>query len=284
MDYELLCTKVIAITRLTGNFIRKESMNFDAGAIEFKGLNDLVSYVDKTAEQQLVKNLIKLLPEAGFTTEEKTINRKGERFNWIIDPLDGTTNFIHGLPTYSISIALYEYEQPVIGVVYEINRGEMFSTYKGGAAYLNNKEISVSSRPFLSDSLLATGFPYYQFHQQEAYMKLLSELMQKCHGLRRIGSAAVDLAYVACGRFEAFFEYNLNAWDVAAGAYLVQQAGGNILNFEGGAEFIEKRQILATNGKIDHEMLTMLKSIFETSFIRYYRHCLWLTKGNDDNI
>jgi len=262
LDYELLCNKVIAITRLTGNFIRKESMNFDANAIEFKGLNDLVSYVDKNAEKQLVRNLKKLIPEAGFTTEEETVNSKGEVYNWIIDPLDGTTNFIHGIPAYAISIALYKGDQPVIGVVYEINRGEMFYTYKGGAAYLNNKEIRVSSRTSLSDCLLATGFPYYQFDKQAAYMQLLSEMMQKCHGLRRIGSAAVDLAYVACGRFDAFFEYNLNAWDVAAGAYLVQQAGGNILNFTGGREFINTREILATNAKIDEELLEIIDKHF----------------------
>jgi len=262
LDYELLCNKVIAITRLTGNFIRKESMNFDANAIEFKGLNDLVSYVDKNAEKQLVRNLKKLIPEAGFTTEEETINSKGEVYNWIIDPLDGTTNFIHGIPTYAVSIALYEGDQPVIGVVYEINRGEMFYTYKGGAAYLNNKEIRVSGRTALADCLLATGFPYYQFDKQAKYMQLFSEMMQKCHGLRRIGSAAVDLAYVACGRFDAFFEYNLNAWDVAAGAYLVQQAGGNILNFSGGDEFINTREILATNAKIDGELLETIDRHF----------------------
>lgn len=262
MNYELLCSKVIAIARLTGNFIRKESMNFDAAAVEMKGLNDLVSYVDKNAEKQLVRNLVKLIPDAGFITEEETINTTGKVFNWIIDPLDGTTNFIHGLPTYAISIALYEEGQPVIGVVYEINRGEMFSTYKGGAAYLNNKEISVSKRPSLSETLIATGFPYYQFDKQEAYMRLLSEMMRSCHGLRRIGSAATDLAYVACGRFDGFFEYNLNSWDVAAGAYLVQQAGGHILNFSGGGEFIQQREILATNGAIDAEMLAIMAKHF----------------------
>lgn len=262
MNYELLCSKVVAIARLTGNFIRKESMNFDANAVEIKGLNDLVSYVDKNAEKQLVRNLVKLIPEAGFITEEETLNTTGAVFNWIIDPLDGTTNFIHGLPTYAISIALYEDGQPVIGVVYEINRGEMFSTYKGGGAYLNNKEISVSKRTALSETLIGTGFPYYQFDKQEAYMQLLSEMMRSCHGLRRIGSAATDLAYVACGRFDGFFEYNLNSWDVAAGAYLVQQAGGNILNFSGGTEFIQQREILATNGHIDGELLAIMERHF----------------------
>jgi len=262
MNYELLCAKVIAITRLTGNFIRKEAMAFDANKIEYKGLNDMVSYVDKNAEKQLVRNLTKLLPDSGFITEEETVNTIGKTFTWIIDPLDGTTNFIHGIPTFSVSIALYEENEPVIGVVYEINRGEMFSTYKGGAAYLNNKEIQVSKNSNLSQCLLATGFPYYQFDKQPQYMQLFTEMMQKCHGLRRIGSAAVDLAYVACGRFDAYFEYNLNSYDVAAGAYLVQQAGGKILNFAGGEEFIETREVLATNGIITDEILTSIKKYF----------------------
>jgi myo-inositol-1(or 4)-monophosphatase len=262
MNYELLCTKVIAITRLTGNFIRKEAMSFDAKSIEYKGLNDMVSYVDKTAEKQLVKNLSKLLPDAGFITEEETENILGKAFTWIIDPLDGTTNFIHGIPTYAISIALYEGDQPVIGVVYEINRGEMFYTFKGGAAYLNNKEIRVTKSEALSQCLLATGFPYYQFDKQPQYIQLFTDMMQQCHGLRRIGSAAVDLAYVACGRFDAYFEYNLNAYDIAAGAYLVQQAGGQVTTFSGGPDFIDKREILATNGLVTTEILATIKKYF----------------------
>lgn len=262
MDYELLCTQVVSIVRLAGNFIRKESLNFDADKIEFKGLNDLVSYVDKEAERILVDNLAELLPESGFLTEEETINKKGEVFNWIIDPLDGTTNFIHGIPTYSVSVALYEHDQPVIGVVYEINRAEMFCAYKDGPAMLNGKEIRVSKRESLSGSLLATGFPYYNFDKQAEYMNLFGELMQKCHGLRRIGSAAVDLAYVACGRFDAFFEYNLNSWDIAAGAFIVQQAGGRISNFSGTAEFINTREILASNGLIDGEVLSHMHKHF----------------------
>lgn len=263
MNYELLCNKVIAIARLTGNFIRKEAMAFDSNAIEYKGLNDLVSYVDKTAERQLVKNLKKILPEAGFITEEdETENTYGRAFTWIIDPLDGTTNFIHGIPTFSISIALYEGKEPVLGVVYEINRGEMFYSYKDAPAYLNNKEIRVSKATDLSQCLLATGFPYYQFDKQPQYIKLFTEMMQKCHGLRRIGSAAVDLAYVACGRFDAYFEYNLNSYDMAAGAFLVKQAGGTLLNFSGGDEYLETREIVATNGLITQEILDTIKKHF----------------------
>lgn len=262
MNYELVCNKVISIAKLVGNFIRKESTLFDASHIEYKGLNDMVSYVDKTAEERLVSKLSKLIPDAGFLTEEKTINKVGKTYTWIIDPLDGTTNFIHGIPTYAISIALYEDNKPVIGVVYEINRGEMFYAYKGGSAYLNGKEIRVSKNPDLKSSLLATGFPYYQFDKQPQYMQLFTEMMQKCHGLRRIGSAAIDLAYVACGRFDAYFEYNLQPWDVAAGMFIVQQAGGKVINFSGGDECINTREVLATNSLLTDEILSSIKKYF----------------------
>ncbi|MFC3361883.1 inositol monophosphatase family protein [Pedobacter fastidiosus] len=232
MNYELLCNKVISIVKLTGNFIRKEAMQFDANKIEYKGLNDMVSYVDKTAEQKLVQNLEKLIPDAGFITEEKTISREGKIYKWIIDPLDGTTNFIHGIPAYGISVALYEDGLAVIGVVYELNRGEMFYSFKGGSAFMNKKEIQVSVNPDLKSSLLATGFPYYQFDKQPQYLKLLEEMMQKSHGVRRIGAAAIDLVYTACGRFDAFFEYNLQQWDFAAGCFIVQQAGEKFLIFQ----------------------------------------------------
>jgi len=262
MNYELLCNKVISIVRLTGNFIRKEAMQFDANKIEYKGLNDMVSYVDKTAEQKLVQNLEKLIPDVGFLTEEKTINREGKTYKWIIDPLDGTTNFIHGLPTYAISVALYEDDKAVLGVVYELNRGEMFYSYKGGPAFMNKKEIQVSVNPDLKSSLLATGFPYYQFDKQDQYLQLLSEMMQKTHGLRRMGSAATDLIYVACGRFDAFFEYNLQPWDFAGGCFIVQQAGGEVYNFSGGDDFFNTREIVATNGKLSAELLEAIKRHF----------------------
>jgi len=262
MNYELICNKVISIVRLTGNFIRKEALQFDANSIEYKGLNDMVSYVDKTAEQKLVQNLEKLIPDAGFITEEKTINRVGKTYTWIIDPLDGTTNFIHGIPAYGISVALYEEGAPVIGVVYELNRGEMFYSYKGGNAFMNKKEIKVSNNPDLPSSLLATGFPYYQFDKQQQYLKLLEEMMQKTHGVRRIGAAAIDLVYTACGRFDAFFEYNLQQWDFAAGCFIVQQAGGEVFDFSGGNDYFNKREILATNGKLTAEMLSAIKKYF----------------------
>lgn len=257
-----IANQVIEVAKQAGDFIRQERKTFDADKIEYKGLNDMVSYVDKTAERIIVEGLRKILPESGFITEEKTTTIVGERYNWIIDPLDGTTNFIHGLPAFSVSIALKEYDELVLGVVYEINQDECFYAWKDAPAYLNGKEISVSKNSTIGTSLLATGFPYYDFIKQAAYIELFAELMKSSHGLRRIGSAAVDLAYTACGRFDAFYEYNLNAWDVAAGIVIVKQAGGEVVNFKGGNEVLETRELLATNGKITGEMLTTIQKYF----------------------
>ncbi|HZY36774.1 MAG TPA: inositol monophosphatase family protein [Mucilaginibacter sp.] len=257
-----LTKQVIEVAKEAGAFIREQRKTFSADKIEIKGLNDLVSYVDKTAEQMIVAALEKLLPEAGFITEEKTISLTGERYNWIIDPLDGTTNFIHGLPVYSVSIALQDYDELVIGVVYEINQDECFYAWKDSPAYLNGNEIKVSVADAINKSLLATGFPYYDFTKQPAYIGLFTELMKSCHGLRRLGSAAVDLAYTACGRFDAYYEYNLNAWDVAAGILIVRQAGGDVVNFKGGGEVLNTRELLATNGKLTKEMLATIQKFF----------------------
>lgn len=263
MQYIHITKKVIEVSKQAGAFIRDQRRIFDPSKIEYKGLNDMVSYVDKTAEQMIVAGLTEILPEAGFITEEKTINKNGERFNWIIDPLDGTTNFIHGVPVFSVSIALKEYDELVIGVVYEVNLDECFYAWKGSPAYLNDKEIRVSNNPTISASLLATGFPYYNFEKQKAYIELFSDLMRSSHGLRRIGSAAVDLAYTACGRFDAFYEYNLNPWDVAAGVLIVRRAGGEVVNFSGGDEVLETRELLATNGKITGELLGKVREHFK---------------------
>ena len=260
---EQILTQVIEVSKQAGDFIRHERKKFDPDKIEYKGLNDLVSYVDKGAEKIIVSALEKILPESGFITEEKTRNNIGERYNWIIDPLDGTTNFIHGLPTYSVSIALKEYDELVLGIVYEVNQDECFYACKDAPAYLNGKEIKISSNPTIADSLIATGFPYYDFTLQATYLELFAELMRSCHGIRRIGSAAVDLAYTACGRFDAFYEYNLNSWDIAAGIVIVKQAGGEVVNFKGGSEVLDSRAILASNGKITQELLEMIQKYFK---------------------
>jgi len=263
MELEGIINKVIEIAKDAGSFIREQRRTFTPDKIETKGLNDLVSYVDKTAEQIIVKALTDVIQGAGFITEEKTINKVGKKHNWIIDPLDGTTNFIHGLPVYSVSIALQQDDELVLGVVYEVNMDECFYAWKGSPAYLNGEVIKTSNSPSISKSLLATGFPYYDFSQQPAYINLFTELMKNCHGLRRLGSAAVDLAYTACGRFDAFYEYNLNPWDVAAGIVIVRQAGGQVVNFKGGDEVLNTRELLATNGKITQELLDTIQAYFK---------------------
>ncbi|MGZ4001535.1 MAG: inositol monophosphatase family protein [Mucilaginibacter sp.] len=263
MQLESLTRQVTEIAKQAGDFIRQERKSFSPDKIEYKGLNDMVSYVDKNAEGIIVSGLEKVLPEAGFITEEKTTTKIGERYNWIIDPLDGTTNFIHGVPTYSVSIALKEYDELISGVVYEINLDECFYAWKDAPAYLNGNEIKVSNIDTVGKSLVATGFPYYNFDKQAAYIELFAELMRSSHGLRRLGSAAVDLVYTACGRFETFYEYNLNAWDIAAGVLIVRQAGGEVVNFKGGSEVMDTRELLATNGKITGEMLGIIQRYFK---------------------
>ncbi len=262
MQAEQVIQQVIEVAKQAGAFIREQRKTFTPDKIELKGLNDLVSYVDKTTEEKIVAALKDIIPAAGFITEEKTINKTGERYNWIIDPLDGTTNFIHGLPVYSVSIALQEFDELILGVVYEINQDECFYASKGSPAYLNGREIKVSATPTLAKSLIATGFPYYDFKKQPAYIELFTELMRNCHGLRRLGSAAVDLAYTACGRFDGYYEYNLNSWDVAAGILIVRQAGGEVVNFKGGDEILNTRELLATNGRITGEVLEAIQKYF----------------------
>jgi myo-inositol-1(or 4)-monophosphatase len=259
---ETITLQVIEVAKQAGDFIRQERTKFNSDKIEYKGLNDLVSYVDKTAEAMIVAALEKILPEAGFLTEEKTINRTGERYNWIIDPLDGTTNFIHGLTVFAVSIALKEYDELVAGVVYEVNLDECFYAWKGAPAYLNGKKIHVSKAPKIADSLLATGFPYYDFTKQPQYIALFTDLMQHCHGLRRLGSAATDLAYTACGRFDGYYEYNLKPWDIAAGIVIVRQAGGTVTTFTGGDDVLEKCDVVATNSLIEDELVRKIGEYF----------------------
>lgn len=249
------------LVKEVGGFIREEAAKFDPSKIEEKGLNDLVSYVDKEAEQKLVDGLKIILPQAGFIAEEGTATANDELYKWIIDPLDGTTNFMHRLPVFSISVALISEERLILGVVYEINRDELFYAHKDGGAWLNDKKITVSTIPHLSQSLLATGFPYHNFKRLDTYLDMLKYFMKHTHGLRRMGSAAVDLAYVACGRFQGFFEYNLNPWDVAGGAFIVQEAGGVVVDFKGGDNFLFGRSIIAA-GMVKEELHNAIDSIW----------------------
>ena len=189
-NLDSILQEVVSLTTTVRSFIKKESENFDKSSIEHKGFNDLVSYVDKEAEKQLVAGCKNILPEAGFITEEGTESTRHEDYNWIIDPLDGTTNFTHGLPIFAISLALMFRDQIVLGVVHEVNRDECFYAIDGSEAYCNDQVIKVSETLELKDSLLATGFPYYNFEKMPKYLKILDSLMQSTHGLRRMGSCS----------------------------------------------------------------------------------------------
>jgi myo-inositol-1(or 4)-monophosphatase len=257
-----ICLQVTKLTAEVRNFILGERKGFKSSSIEIKGHNDLVSYVDKKAEELIVAGLKPLLTDAGFITEEKTTEVSGERYNWIIDPLDGTTNYIHGMPSFCISIALTDGEDLVIGVVHELNFDECFYAWRSGGAFMNDEKISVSGIKSLSASLLATGFPYHDYGRMKEYMEIFDWCMRNTHGLRRLGSAAADLAYVACGRFEGFYEYGLNSWDVAAGALIVKEAGGTVTDFSGGKNFLFGKEMIATNPLIANEFLKVVKERF----------------------
>jgi myo-inositol-1(or 4)-monophosphatase len=262
MELEKLCSEVMELARETGEFILEERRKFSGSGFEAKGKQNFVTHVDTGSEKRLVEGLKKLLPEAGFIAEEGTAGESGETWQWIIDPLDGTTNFIHGLPPYAISIALARKGRVVLGVVYELGFREFFYSWEGGKAYLDGKEIRVSKTSRVHSSLIATGFPYTYFERLEPFMDSVRYFMQNSHGLRRLGSAATDLAYVACGRFEAFYEYGLNPWDVAAGTFIIQQAGGKACDFYGRDDWLFGGTIIATNAHTFDEFKEVIRKIF----------------------
>lgn len=258
IDLKKVCSEIEKAARETGAFILQEAEGFDLSRTEVKGLNNFVSYVDKGAERMLVDKLSQILPEAGFLTEEGTIEKTGLRYCWVIDPLDGTTNFLHGLHPFAISIGLTEYDEPVAGVVYEVSGNETFIAWKNGGAWLNGHPIHVSKAAKLSDSLIATGFPYSDFDRLDSYMKCLTWFCKNSHGIRRLGSAAIDLAYLACGRFEVFYEYGLHPWDIAAGTLLVREAGGHISDFSGNEKNLSGSEVVAANAAVYSEVLEIV--------------------------
>lgn len=262
MDLQYISSGLNEAVKKAGAFILSQRKGFKEDAVSSKSFNQLVSYVDKEAEQMLVEELHQLVPEAGFLTEEKTRADQTEGLIWIIDPLDGTTNFIHGLPVYSVSVALANGTEVLCAAVYEINQDELFYAVKNGGAFLNGERISVKQTPDLNDTLMATGFPYYDFDELPQYVSVLTYLMRNTRGLRRMGSAAVDLAYVSCGRFDGFFELSLSPWDVAAGVLLVTEAGGIVTDFKGGENFIHGRSIVAASKAIHAPLASLIKKEF----------------------
>jgi len=244
------------LSREVGLFLKNEQDYIHEADIEFKGrTNDLVSRADKEAETLFVEALELIIPEAGFIAEEGTSTRKGDRFNWIIDPLDGTTNYLYGIPCYCTSVALIDGDELILGVIYDPERNECFSAVKGKGARLNEEPIHVSRQENLSKSLIATGFPYDNRGRQREYLDILEKVNGNTRGIRRLGSAALDLAYVACGRFDAFYEYGLNPWDLAAGALIIKEAGGQVSDFKGGENYLFGNSLLSSNGKIYSDML-----------------------------
>lgn len=258
MNLQTITEKVATIAVETGAFIRQERAKFTYDSVEFKSDSNLVSYVDKESEQQITTGLKKILPEAGFITEEETTAQGQKEYTWIIDPLDGTTNFVHGIPNYCVSIGLMHEGKIVSGVVYEVANDECFYAWKDGGAYLNKNPIRVSNAKSFSDSVMATGFPYYEFEQLDEYLRILNQLMKDTQGLRRMGSAAADMAYVACGRYGGYFEYNLNSYDIAGGVILVQEAGGTVTDFKGGDDFLFGREMVS-GGDIHPLLLAVIQ-------------------------
>ncbi len=225
MDYKNICTQVIDLVKDTSKLVLAESAQRKHFKPEVKGKHNYVTHVDKMAEVKLVDGLSVILPESGFIAEEGTSKKVGEKYNWVIDPIDGTTNFIHGLFPFAISVALMQDNEVVIGVVYEFGLEECFYAWKGSDSYLNNHVISVSDVKRVNDSLIATGFPYTNFKYMDEFFNSLRYFMENSHGLRRLGSAATDIVYIACGRFDGFYEYGLHAWDVAAACFILERAG-----------------------------------------------------------
>lgn len=251
-----LCQQVEQVARNAGAFLLQESGKVTQEQIEEKTLNSLVSYVDRTAEEMIVEGLRQILPAADFLTEEETVAQSSTaNARWIIDPLDGTTNFLFGLPCYSVSIALEHEGELVIGVVYEPTRSECFSAWRNGGAYLNGTAIQVRQNELLPRALLATGFPYYDYSKMDNYLSLFRHLAQNTTGIRRWGSAAIDLAFTACGRFDGFYEYSLNAWDVAAGIVLVREAGGIVTDFGGLQQSLANGEIVAASTALHSKLL-----------------------------
>lgn len=262
-EFKDLTKNAIEVVKHAAQFIRQEAANFKQSEVEYKGSNDLVSYVDKSSEKILVEGLSKIVEGCSFITEENTIKETDAVYKWIIDPLDGTTNFVHGLPCYCISVALLKDKKLVAGIIYELNLDECFYAWLGGGAWLNGKPISVSNISELKKSLLATGFPYTNYDRMKPYMEVFDWCMRYTHGLRRLGSAATDMAYVAAGRFEGFYEYGLNAWDIAAGIIIIEEAGGKVSDFSGGDNALFGKEIISTNSGIFEEFLGVVKEKFQ---------------------
>jgi len=253
MDLEQLTAGVCKIAAEGGKYLTEQRTTFDKDRIEEKDSHDYVSYVDKETEKILVKRLHEILPGAGFVTEEQTVKYEEHDYCWIIDPLDGTTNFIYDNPPYSVSIALRYKNEIVIGVVYEVTRAECFYAWKDGGSYLNGKKLNVSKTFLLDKASVGIDLPYNYEKYKPVVNRLVDYLYGKAASVRLYGSAAVAICYVAAGRFDIWAEAFVQLWDYAAGAIIVTEAGGKITDFNGNGDFLGGHHIIVSNGTALHE-------------------------------
>lgn len=251
----------IKAARSAGAIINRASLDLEVLKVSSKGVNDFVTEVDHAAEAAIIDTLLTAYPGHAILAEEsgREHGAKDSDFLWIIDPLDGTTNFIHGFPAYSVSIALAFRGVVQQAVVYDPTRNDLFMASRGRGAYLNDRRLRVSKRTRLGDSLIGTGFPFRKGDNFQRYLKMFEAVAPLCAGLRRPGSAALDLCYVAAGWYDGFFEVGLNPWDAAAGSLLITEAGGLVGNFTGEADFLYQRELVAGNPKIYGQLVQLLQ-------------------------
>jgi myo-inositol-1(or 4)-monophosphatase len=248
----------VKAARRAATIINRASLNLERLQIDRKQHNDFVTEVDKAAEEAIIETLNEAYPNHGFLAEESGELLNNSDHIWIIDPLDGTTNFIHGFPQYAISIALSVNGVLQQAVIYDPNRDELFSASKGAGAYVDRRRLRVASQIKLENALIGTGFPYRQDQDVDQYLKIFAEMTRQCAGLRRPGAASLDLAYVAAGRYDGFFESELKPWDMAAGALIITEAGGLVGNYRGEEGFLESGEIMAGNPRIFAQMAQVL--------------------------
>jgi myo-inositol-1(or 4)-monophosphatase len=250
----------IKAARAAGAIINRASLDVERLTVTAKSHNDFVTEVDEAAENVIIETILGAYPSHGVLAEEsgQTRGNKHSEFVWIIDPLDGTTNFIHGFPVYAVSIALAWRGQVQQAVVYDPTRNDLFYASRGKGAYLNDRRLRVSKRTRMLDSLIGTGFPFRKGDNFQRYMKMFEEVMVQCAGLRRPGAASLDLCYVAAGYYDGFFETGLNPWDVAAGSLIITEAGGLVGNFTGESDFLYQREIVAGTPRIYGQLVKTL--------------------------
>ena len=257
-NFETITRLVCNIAREAGSYIKKERVNFSVDKVERKHAHDYVSYVDKGSEQMIVKALSEILPEAGFITEEGSAGHTDEQYVWVVDPLDGTTNFIHDFAPYAVSIALCKGREIVVGVVYEIVSDECFYAWQGGGAWVNGHSIHVGKSE-INDALLCLQLPY----NSDAYKPVIKRLIDHFYGnvgsIRMMGSAAIALCYVAAGRLDAYVERYIGQWDYMSGALIVMEAGGRVTNYAGEDYFMEGDSVVATNGVVHQVLLDAIE-------------------------